>query len=157
MNNDLSKRKANDNPYLAIERFRNDFDSFFTDFGSYNRSEKSNFGKVMEEKDSHFLTTIDMPGVEHDDIEISIDQNILKVNAHRKEANRSFDYSTSLMLPKNVDQDNIKAIYENGVLKMALPKSGETESKKVELDKEDSKGFFKGLFSSSDRKLDITQ
>jgi HSP20 family protein len=156
MNRNLTRRNAHDNPYLEIERFRNDFDSFFDDFASYNRSENSNFGKVLEEKESYFLATIDMPGVGHDDINIFIDQNILKVNANRVEGDRTFDYSTSLMLPRNVDHDEIKAMYENGVLKMALPKTGKAQEKKIELSNDDNKGFFKSLFSS-DKNVDVIQ
>ena len=44
-------------------------------------------------------------------------------------------FARAVGLPQGVDQDNISARYENGVLEVRVPKPEEQEPKKIELSK----------------------
>lgn len=100
----------------------------------------------VKEHDSDFEIEFAAPGFSKKDFEVSIDDNILKVCGNKKEekeekeedyTRREFSYNSfkrSLSLPKSVNTEKeVKAIYENGILRLNLQKKAATkaEPKKV--------------------------
>jgi len=80
-----------------------------------------------------------------DDIEISIENNVLNISGERK-ATREEDgriyhriesrfgtFSRNLPLPNNVNEDNIEANYDNGVLTVNIPKTEQRTGKKIDV------------------------
>ncbi len=77
---------------------------------------------------------VDLPGVNKEDINIDIKENILTISGERnfKEEVKEEDFyrvetrfgkfSRSFTLPENVDMENIEASAENGVLEVVIPK-----------------------------------
>lgn len=110
-------------------------EDFFTDL----RNEAHNLPAVnMAEKDEEYELELAVPGMKKSDFKIEVDNNMLTISAEKeskdkKEENgyfrREFNFSSfqrSFTLPEGkVDEDNIKAKYENGVLKVNIPKSKE--------------------------------
>ncbi|MBT8254188.1 MAG: Hsp20/alpha crystallin family protein [Flavobacteriaceae bacterium] len=103
----------------------------------------------VKETEGEYQVELAAPGLEKDDFEISIDDGYLIVKAEKsfekedKEDNftrREFSYNSfrrSLMLPEDVKEEEIKASYENGVLKFNLSKKELTEvkhPKKIEIE-----------------------
>lgn len=94
-------------------------------------------GVDIYEKDGVVYFEIDLPGLDKKDIELKIAGNILTVKAERKyeksNEGESKNYhiseryfgslQRSFTLPENVDYEAIKAKYENGVLKVELPRT----------------------------------
>lgn len=88
----------------------------------------------MHENENEAHVKLDLPGMKKEDLNISIDDNVLTVEGHRNsEANetgstysyseRSFgSFKRSVMLPRNIDSNKVSAIYENGVLHVHAPK-----------------------------------
>lgn len=86
------------------------------------------------ETDTEIHVTADLPGVEEDDIEISLDDDLLHISAERSEdsekeeetwhvVERSFGrVQRTIRVPKGIDPDAIEASFKNGVLSIALPK-----------------------------------
>lgn len=86
------------------------------------------------EDETGFRMEVAVPGMEKGDFKINLRDNILLISAEKKtekqeeEKNftrREFNYSSfrrSFALPENVDQDNIKAEYNNGILHLTIPK-----------------------------------
>lgn len=86
---------------------------------------------------------IDMaaPGLEKKDFKVEVDNGILTISAEKKEetkeekenyTRREYSYnsfSRSLRLPDNCLPEKIDAKYENGVLRLAIPKKEVTVSK----------------------------
>jgi len=74
------------------------------------------------EKDSHFVLTVDMPGVAKSDVKIEFKDETLTVTGERKreEGNRTFFRTFHLGIP--VDSDKIEANYQDGVLTILVPK-----------------------------------
>ena len=88
---------------------------------------------TREDADAYYID-VDLPGVKKDDVEISIDKNILTIKGERKVRNevKEGDYyriesaygsfARSFTLPEKVDTENIEAKTENGVLEIVIPK-----------------------------------
>jgi HSP20 family protein len=127
------------------------FDSFFRNRNAYNNlwdiydyTNANSYIKIdMKEVDNEFIITADVPGVDKSNIDININDNYLTIktekNKEKEESKSNFYYSErsfgvqsrTIKIPKNVDKDNIKAKYENGVLNIRVPKTNKTVSSKT--------------------------
>ena len=98
----------------------------------------------LEEKNNDYIVHADIPGLDKDKIEISVRGEILTIEGVRETSTeeqtgsfytqeRSYgSFSRSLRLPGPVDDTNVKADYQNGVLTITLPKiTSEQASKKI--------------------------
>jgi len=91
---------------------------------------------IAEQKD-HYVVSLAAPGMKKDDFKIDIDGNTLTISAETEETKeekedkytrKEFNYSSfsrSFSLPDWVNKDKIDATYENGLLKLTLPKTEE--------------------------------
>lgn len=88
-----------------------------------------------------------MPGVDPDHLEISIDAGVLSIrgtserktevddkNYYRKEV-RTGSIFRQVALPSRVEEGKTQASFENGLLKITLPKAEERKSIKIEITK----------------------
>lgn len=93
------------------------------------------------DQDNAFIIEIMVPGFKKEDIHINLEQQTLKISAEvqqqevqdEKFLRREFNISNlnrSFSLPKTVDMDNISADYNNGILKVTLPRKEEAVMKK---------------------------
>jgi HSP20 family protein len=99
---------------------------------------------VWTGKDDVVLTA-ELPGAEPDDLDISVEGNMLTLRCTQKERERKKgemyhrhecrhgSFARSWQLPFEVEQDRINAKLENGVLKLTLPRSEASKPKKVEI------------------------
>ncbi len=84
---------------------------------------------IIERHDS-VSVTIEMPGVEKEDIELDIEgkKMTVKVDApHRR-------YHKVIDLPCRVDDESVKATFRNGVLDVSLIKTEESKSRKITIE-----------------------
>lgn len=93
--------------------------------------------------DDTLIVTADIPGVEKEDIEISVRDTMLDIKAERKieeeerEAGyvrheRTYNrYYRSIDLPSPVEEERAEATFKNGVLEVRLPKAPEARGKHV--------------------------
>lgn len=77
----------------------------------------------------------EIPGMDKNDLDISVSGNVLTIRGTKKEEKkeekenyvmseiRAGTFARTLTLPAEVDSNNVKATYENGVLELTLPKS----------------------------------
>lgn len=89
------------------------------------------------EHDKDFVIEFAVPGVKKDEFNINLDNHILTVSREVKEENeeksenytrREFVYgnfSRSFTLPKSIKLDDISADYNEGILRLTLPKKEE--------------------------------
>lgn len=101
----------------------------------------------VSEDDEGYHMTAELPGLEKGDLEITIHDGTLEIKGERKEEREekkegyvrkeysSSSYYRSFRLPENVDEENIDATLDKGVLKLDLPKREleEKEKKKIEV------------------------
>ena len=112
-------------------------------FNNTNHIDHSNtFPAVnIQENDSNYELELAAPGMSKDDFDIEISNNKLIVNAHRTKeiedkgenyTRREFNYQQfqrSFQLPEMlVNEEKIVANYNNGILKITLPKKEENKA-----------------------------
>ena len=97
---------------------------------------------VTEDKDS-VVVKAEMPGLNKDDIKISVQDSILTLKGEKKQEKeeKEIDYHRiersygsfcrSFQLPTTVRADKIKANYKDGVLSIILPKTEEVKPKEI--------------------------
>jgi HSP20 family protein len=97
----------------------------------------------MYEKNGDFVIRTDLPGLKAEDIDISIKDDALTIkgeferekdeereNVHFQEI-RYGKFQRMVKLPGNVDPDRVEAIFEDGVLRLTMPKTEESKLKQI--------------------------
>ncbi|NOZ50805.1 MAG: Hsp20/alpha crystallin family protein [Chloroflexi bacterium] len=97
----------------------------------------------VAEKDDVFIVRASLPGINPDDLEITLTDNVLTIKGDVQE-NKEFEdaqwhlrerrygaFQRSITLPTPVDADAIEATYEDGVLSLNVPKVEEVKSKRI--------------------------
>jgi HSP20 family protein len=90
------------------------------------------------------LLRFDVPGIDPDSIEVTVDRGVLTVSARREEVydedDRVFvrerpmgEFTRRVFLPDHLDTDHIEAAYDNGVLAVRLPVLETAKPHKVEI------------------------
>lgn len=123
MNNELMKEGS------FFNRLWDAFDAPFT--GANNLS----FKVDVKDNGEAYELTADLPGLKKEDISLSYDNNYLTLSAHREENNeqkddngnyirreRSSGQMSRFFYITGVDNENAKAEFKDGVLKVDLPK-----------------------------------
>lgn len=100
----------------------------------------------IEVSDAEIRFTADLPGVEKDQIEVSVDGGVLSIRAKRNAESsteqdgyvrreRSYgEYSRSFQLPDVADLDSLKAAYKDGVLTVTLAKKKEAQPRQIKVE-----------------------
>ena len=126
---------------MMLPRKKSDFDlwdEMFRDpFFTGERESKLMRTDIKEKKDK-YIVDIDLPGYEKEDIKIEVDNGYLIVNAktnHHKDEKEEGKYvrkerfvgecSRSFYVGEDVKQEDIKASFRNGTLKIEIPKKDE--------------------------------
>jgi HSP20 family protein len=98
----------------------------------------------VSEADGSYLVKADIPGVRKEDIDVRIDGNQVTISAELKQekeeksgsrvlrSERQYGFtSRSFALADPVDEDKANAKFENGVLKLTLPKRAQVSQKRL--------------------------
>jgi HSP20 family protein len=128
--------KRNTNGYLPSI-----FDAFFNDSAEISENSvlftRPDFN--VYETDKEFVVEAAAPGLEKKDFNIEVNDNVLQISSEKEAKEekkeqkfyyRGFCYGSfkkSYSLPDNVDKDKIAANYENGILKVVIPKDKEAK------------------------------
>ena len=95
----------------------------------------------VTETDKEIAISVELPGMEPDDINISIERNTLTISGEKQVDKEEKDkryyrheraygsFYRSIPLPEEVDEDKIDAIFKSGVLQVKLPKTAEAQKK----------------------------
>ncbi len=97
----------------------------------------------IDESKNAFVVKAELPGVEKDDVNITIEEGVLTIRGekktetedkkrHRVECNYG-SFVRSFTLPQSIKAEEIKAEYNNGVLNLTIPKSEEAKPKQIEV------------------------
>jgi HSP20 family protein len=97
----------------------------------------------VEETDDAYVLDLELPGVKKEDINIEIQGKRLTVSGERKEEERSGflrrrgrawgRFSYEMTFPGEVDEDNVEASLDNGVLHLRVPKSTKAKGRHIEV------------------------
>jgi HSP20 family molecular chaperone IbpA len=122
---------------------RRDFDLFGDMFDDpfFTNNDSKMMKTDIKENDNNFELEIDLPGFKKDDIKMSIDDGYLTINAkqednkdekdkHGKYVRRERYFgecSRSFYVGDDIKEEDIKAKYKNGTLRVEIPKKEEKE------------------------------
>jgi HSP20 family protein len=91
-----------------------------------------------------FLVFLDLPGVQPDDVDVTVERNVISIRAHRAPRRQEGDevivderpygeFTRQLFLGDNLDPGGLTADLENGVLIMRIPVSEASKPRRVAL------------------------
>jgi HSP20 family protein len=121
------------------------FDTVFTDLfsglaGGVNEALNTVPVNVHETKDAYHLE-VSAPGLNKEDFAVNLDNGLLTISYEKKEEAKSADdwktlrrefnfrsFKRNFTLNDDVNAENIQAKYENGILKLYLPKTEPAQS-----------------------------
>jgi HSP20 family protein len=99
---------------------------------------------ISERKDA-YLVTVELPGVEADDLEITMEDGLLTIQGERQFTSESSEeqfhrierrygaFRRSITLPAQVQAEQIEASFDNGVLQIVVPKMEEAKPKRIQV------------------------
>lgn len=135
------------NPFRDMDEFEK---SFFTDpFSMLDSGALSEFKADITDNGDSYLLEADMPGFDKNDIKLDISGDWLTISAERHSEHeekdkkdkyicceRSYGSYSRRFNVSGVKTDEIKAKYDNGVLKLTMPKKGSElpESHRLEIE-----------------------
>ncbi len=128
------------NPFHEMEEFeRRFFDEPFTSF--FRSGDIAEFKTDITDEGDHYVLETDLPGFDKKDIHLDLSENTLTINAQRHSQHEENDKKQKYVRVERsygkysrhfdvsaVDTEGIKAKYENGVLRVTLPKKQEISS-----------------------------
>ena len=132
--------------YLSMQDTMNSLvNALFNSEVSGMSSETAEFSPRMDMKESEdaYTVKLTMPGIDKDDIDISVSDGVLTVKGETKEEaedekatylvreHKHYSYYRSVRLPSEVVADKAEAEYRNGVLMLTLPKAEEVKPKTI--------------------------
>jgi HSP20 family protein len=93
-----------------------------------------------------FLIHLDLPGVDPDAIELTVEQNVLTIRAERRFEPEEGDepvvserpqgtFTRQLLLGESLDTDRLEADYDQGVLTLRIPVAEEAKPRRVQITK----------------------
>ncbi len=98
------------------------------------------------ETPQELVVKVELPGVRKEDVEITVRDNQLVIKAEKKEereektehvhvSERIYGkFERVITLPADVDTENVKAKFENGVLEIRFPKKSAAKEKKIAIE-----------------------
>ncbi|WP_436923141.1 Hsp20/alpha crystallin family protein [Halosimplex amylolyticum] len=77
----------------------------------------------LYEEDDEFVLSVELPGFDPEDIDVTWHEGVLNVAAEHEDETRGQrkTYHRRFRFPKDVDDDEIAAEYTNGILEVRLP------------------------------------
>jgi len=99
----------------------------------------------VTESEKELVVSADLPGIDPQQVEITVQENILTLSGERKAASESKDesyhrveraygsFTRSFVLPSTVDETKVAAEYKDGVLRVHLPKREEAKPRKIDV------------------------
>ena len=138
-------------PWSQESSLLNNWGSFMDDFvnwstGRMQPSEPAWAPRVdVREESDGYVVEVDLPGMSKDDIEVTLENDILTISGERKVEDTNGDgtvhrrerlcgkFTRSMSFPGDVDPENVAASFKDGVLKVEIKKSELTKPRQIEI------------------------
>ena len=124
----------------------NELHRLFSDFHPGEISTVRNFGNAdLYEDDTNIYVEVELPGLNRDQIEVTLEDGVLRLGAERQEEKEEKEtnyylrervqgkWARSLQLPVAVASDKVEANFKDGVLKITLAKEPEHQGRKIDI------------------------
>jgi len=149
----------NRGPFALLNDLEKDMRRIFDDFSTEDLDFPKNFAALdVCDKDSHYVISMDVPGIPKEDINIEVKDGRLKVWGERNTEKKEGDYTErhwgrferSVPIPADANDSNVDAQFKNGVLNIALPKMFEKKAKKIDIKEGSEEGIWKTLLGKKE-------
>lgn len=129
---------------MMSRNFSDLMDEFFNDVVQ-NRRSSFTPGIDISETEDQFLISAELPGMNKEDINISLENGRLSISGERKfereEDGKTYhrvetrygSFNRSFQLPDNVDEESIDATYSDGLLNISINKQEDKVKKQIEI------------------------
>ena len=130
---------------LRFDPFR-DFDRLAAEQMAGLRGAPRSVSMDAYRRADQFLIHLDLPGVDPDAIELTVEQNVLTIRAERRFESEEGDelviserpqgtFTRQLLLGESLDTDRLEADYDQGVLTLRIPVAEAAKPRRVEITK----------------------
>ena len=138
-------------PFRELRSLQDDMTRLFTGISPNASGREESFSgawnprvDIYEDKENLVLEA-ELPGMNQDDFDLSFENNVLTLKGERKfeknvdESNyhrveRAYgSFTRSFSLPQTVTAEGAQAQFENGILRVTLPKREETKARKIQI------------------------
>ena len=136
---------------FEFEKMRREMDRIWDSFSERRPATKDREGGEwlpsldVSETKADFVVKAELPGVNPNEIDISLTEGVLTVKGEKKQereekeegyhlVERSYgSFIRSLRLPREVQNEKINASYKDGVLRITLPKTEQAKKKEIKI------------------------
>jgi len=99
----------------------------------------------ISETDESLVLVAELPGLSKEEVDITLENNVLSIRGERKfekktdhesyhRIERTYgSFSRSFTLPTNLSSDKVQASFENGLLRVEIPKAEEAKPRKIDI------------------------
>ncbi len=122
------------------------FDGFFNGGDARVLATWSPVVDVREDENGIHVST-ELPGLDTKDVKVTVENGVLSISGEKKREIEDGDagsgyhlverrygrFERSFTLPRGVDAEKVSAKFQNGVLKVELPKSAQAKPKQIEV------------------------
>ena len=96
---------------------------------------------ILETND-HYSIHLFAPGYEKQDFKLELSEGKLTISSEKSESTTAYKmeeykfraFTRSFILPKNLDETQVSAVYENGILKVVLHKVAQAKPRTITID-----------------------
>lgn len=135
-------------PYQEMTALQRDMNRLFDSLSSRRDEDMMQMQQMsfspaaeMEETENAINLKIEIPGMEAKDLDVQVTKEAVMISGERKSESKSEEngmtrsefrygrFSRTIPLPTRVDNTNVKGDYQNGILKLEIPKAEEEKNK----------------------------
>jgi HSP20 family protein len=131
---------------IRHETFRDPFERLMAMAASGTRAPLAMPIDVYRSDDSSYHIEADLPGIDPDSVDVTLEQNTLTIRAERKPHYRETDhvlaaerpqgsFTRQLTLGEGLDADHLAAAYADGVLQVTIPASPKVQPRRIKVSK----------------------
>lgn len=137
-------------PFREMTTMRNMMDRFFDEEMMPSRlwgeqGQSMALPLDVSENQDNYMVKASIPGVDPDDVEITLHDNLLTIRGEMQQENaqengqyhlrerRCGSFMRSITLPAAVDAEHVEANCDNGVLTLTIPKSPEAKPRRINI------------------------
>ncbi len=134
-------------PWRAPWNLEEEFNRLFEDFGKDLGSVEERFTPAIDirETDDAYIVEADVPGLKKEDVHIEVNDDVLTIKGERKNEHeekrkdyhrierQSGSFRRTITVPGGFKYDDVDAKFEDGVLRVTLPKREDAKPRRIEV------------------------
>lgn len=142
----IPTRRTWSNPWGDLMTLRREMNDLIEGFGSREPGQVVWAPSVNVREDAERITIeAELPGVREEDVSVTLENDVLTISGEKREENRSekedyhlFErrygrFERSFRVGGNLDASNVQASFDNGVLRVVLPKPEEQRPRRIRI------------------------